>query len=198
MLFQSVFHAQLASELGAFDFEDVVKSICDKMIRRHPHIFADAMIANPEDQAAAWENQKAKERDEKGVKGVLAGIPNTLPANLKALKLQQRAARVGLDWPELQSVFEKLEEELTELKSCINEDEGQTRIEEELGDILFVCINLCRKLNVNPDAALNQTNMKFLKRFKYIEQKLSDLGKTPDQSTLDEMDALWNQSKINE
>ncbi len=195
LLFQSVFHAQLASELGAFDFDDVVNAICDKMIRRHPHIFASSTIDSAKAQTHAWEKYKSQEREEKGEHGTMAGIATTLPPVLRALKLQQRAAGVGFDWPDLEPVFSKLQEEIKELQHGIEARKGSEYINEELGDILFVCINLCRKLDVNPDAALELTNQKFIQRFRYIEEALESKGKTVEQSSLHEMDALWDEAK---
>jgi len=198
LLLQTVFHAQLAAEAGAFGFDDVVQAVCDKMVRRHPHVFGNKKTITAAAQTRSWEQQKAKERNEKGATGLLDDIPVALPASQRAVKLQTRAARVGFDWPNLEPVFAKLQEEIEELQEVLRTDKSSIKIEKELGDILFVCMNLSRKLDVNPDAALRQTNRKFVTRFQYIEQALMKLGKTPDTSTLEEMDRLWDEAKQHE
>ncbi len=195
LLFQSVFYSQLAKEEGSFCFDDVVRGVCDKMIRRHPHVFGDTQIADAAAQAKAWEAQKAKERADKGEKSALSDVPVGLPATKRALKLQSRAARIGFDWPDLAPVFAKMHEEMAELQEAIA-NKNDKEIKSELGDILFVCINLARKLNVDPDQALNQTNQKFMDRFAYIEAQLQKQGKTPEQASLEEMDQLWDQAKL--
>jgi len=198
LLLQTVFHAQMADELGEFDFADVVQSVCDKMTRRHPHVFADSKIEDAAAQTGAWEKQKASERRSKGSQGVLSDIPIALPATMRALKLQERAARVGFDWPDVKPVFDKLQEEVIELQDELNGTDNQTNIESEIGDILFVCINLARKLNVSPEIALTRTNKKFTSRFEHIEAILKSKGKTPETSNLQEMEQLWQQAKLKE
>jgi tetrapyrrole methylase family protein/MazG family protein/ATP diphosphatase len=196
LLFQAVFHAQMAKEEGSFDFGDVVQAVCEKMVRRHPHVFGTGKIKDAAAQTDAWEVQKARERADKGTHGLLDDIPIGLPATERALKLQSRAARVGFDWPDLAPVFAKLKEEALELKEALESQKNKEEISSEIGDILFVCVNLARKLHVNPDRALASTNQKFIDRFAYIEAELEKQGKTPAQSTLEEMDQLWDQAKL--
>jgi ATP diphosphatase len=198
LLFQTVFHAQMADELGEFNFSDVVQSVCDKMTRRHPHVFADTKIKDSVAQTEAWEKQKASERRNRGSQGVLSDIPIALPATMRALKLQQRAARVGFDWPDVKPIFDKLQEEIIELQNELKAEDNHANIENEMGDILFVCINLARKLNVSPEMALTRTNKKFTTRFKHIEVALKSKGKTPETSNLQEMEQLWRQAKSKE
>lgn len=193
LLFQSVFHAQMASEAGYFTFDDVADTMSDKMVARHPHVFGDeSRDKSAEQQTKDWETIKAAERAAKAQTGVLDGVAVGLPALLRAHKLQKRAARVGFDWPETTMVLDKLTEEaheLVEAKETLTQDE----IEEELGDMLFVMANLARHLNVEPEAALRRANAKFTRRFKYIEDVLHQRGKHPTDSDLEEMDALWNE-----
>ena len=196
LLLQVVFHAQIAKEAGVFSFGDVANAICDKMVRRHPHVFADAAYDDRHTQAAAWETIKAAERASKGQDraGVLNDVPAGLPALLRAVKLTKRAARVGFDWPDTLTVFAKLDEEVEELKAEIKRGD-KAKAREELGDLLFVCANLARKLEIDPEDALRATNAKFTRRFAFIEQALAKQERTPDQATLDEMDALWTAAK---
>jgi tetrapyrrole methylase family protein/MazG family protein/ATP diphosphatase len=193
LLFQVVFHARLAQEQGAFDFNDVATAVVDKMIRRHPHVFADRSFKDLEEQTAAWDAIKAQERSNKtGAAGVLDDVPRGLPGMTRAVKLTKRAARVGFDWPNTQDVVAKLREELAELETEIAvADTEKTR--EELGDLLFVCANLARKLNVDPEDAVRAANAKFVRRFAYIEHALAARGSSPEQSNLAEMDGLWNE-----
>jgi tetrapyrrole methylase family protein/MazG family protein/ATP diphosphatase len=196
LLLQVVFHARMAEEQGNFTFEDVAKSISDKMIRRHPHVFSDAAFATLTEQTAAWEEIKAAERAAKGPgrAGVLDDVPTGLPGLLRAVKLTKRAARVGFDWPDLGSVLDKLHEEVGELQVEI-EAGDVTKAREELGDLLFVCANLARKLGVDPEDTLRGANAKFIRRFGHIERSLADQGVQPQDSTLAEMDALWDEAK---
>lgn len=170
LLFQVVFHARMAQEQGAFDFAEVVKAINDKMLRRHPHVFGDASIADADAQTASWERIKAQERAAKGETdtSALAGVARGLGSLQRAVKLQKRAARVGFDWPTVEPIFDKLEEEADELKQAIDLKDGDN-IEEELGDLLFVLTNLARKLDVDPDMALRRSNLKFEQRFRAME-----------------------------
>ncbi|NDY96604.1 nucleoside triphosphate pyrophosphohydrolase [Wenzhouxiangella limi] len=170
LLFQVVFHARMAEEEGAFDFADVVEAINDKMLRRHPHVFGDASIADADAQTASWEKIKAQERAAKGEtdSSALAGVARGLGSLQRAVKLQKRAARVGFDWPTVEPIFDKLEEEADELKQAIDLKDGDN-IEEELGDLLFVLTNLARKLDVDPDIALRRSNLKFEQRFRAME-----------------------------
>ena len=193
LLFQVVFHSRMAEEAGSFTFDDVANAIIDKMIARHPHVFGDADIPDAQAQTVAWENHKAKERAAAKA-GVLDGIAATLPPVTRALKLQNRAARVGFDWPDVEPILAKLAEEVDEIKAEIDQM-NPDRLEDEMGDILFVCVNLARKLGVDPDRALKRSNAKFERRFAHIERRLSEMGRSPAQSTLDEMDQLWDEAK---
>ncbi len=196
LLFQVVFHARMAHEAGDFGFDEVVDAICDKMIRRHPHVFADASFRDQSEQTAAWETQKAQERAAKGAHraGILDDVPAGLPAMTRAVKLTRRAARVGFDWPDLGQVMAKLREELEELQAEIDANETE-KARQELGDLLFVCANLARKLDVDPEAALRSANEKFTRRFHHIEMSLAVNGQQPTDVTLAVMDALWDDAK---
>ena len=211
LLFQVVFYAQMANEDGVFDFDAIVAAIADKMVRRHPHVFGDTEIADAEAQTIAWEEHKARERAEKaGAKGgeggdgaqgssapgsALDGVTIALPALVRALKLQKRAARVGFDWPNAADVIDKIREEIGELETEVNAGSGPDRLEDELGDLLFAVVNLARKVRVEPGSALRQTNLKFEERFRFIERMLAQDGRTPGDATLDEMEALWQRAK---
>ncbi len=197
LLFQVVFHARIAEEMGLFDFNDVAAGMSEKLIRRHPHVFGDAGDRTAEQQNTEWEIIKAAERKAKEKHGLLDDVPVGLPALTRAAKLTKRAARVGFDWPSTQEVLDKLDEETEELKVEIAKGDVQ-KSHEELGDILFVLANLARKLDVEPENALRMTNAKFVRRFETIEAELAKIGKTPDQSDLAEMDALWNAAKVAE
>jgi tetrapyrrole methylase family protein/MazG family protein/ATP diphosphatase len=205
LLLQVVFHAQMAKEAGAFDFDDVTRGVSAKMIRRHPHVFGDAQVRTAAEQTAAWEEIKAAERagktkseantDAKTGAGLLDGIAVTLPALTRATKLSRRAARVGFVWPDIQAILAKLREEVAELEAEVAA--GDTaKAREELGDVLFVCANIARELDVDPEDALRETNAKFTRRFGYIERALAERGSSPEQSNLEEMDALWNEAKL--
>ena len=197
LLLQVVFHARMAQEAGLFDFQAVATGITDKMIRRHPHVFGEQTYASLADQVAGWEAIKALERASKAKVGVLDGVLAGLPAMTRAVKLTKRAARVGFDWPSTDEVLAKLHEEVAELEAEVAAgDIAKARA--ELGDVLFVCANLARKLDIEPEDALRATNAKFIRRFESIEAALAELGKTPDQSDLAEMDALWNAAKATE
>ncbi len=198
LLFQVVFYAQMARETGVFDFDAVAAGIADKMVRRHPHVFADARIEDAAAQTRAWEAQKERERQAKGQESVLEGVSVALPALTRALKLQKRAARVGFDWPEPTPVLDKIAEEVTELKQEIEGGGDHARLEDELGDLLFACVNLARKLNIDPERALRRGNRKFERRFRAVEQALAERGSGPAESSLDEMDALWDAVKRSE
>jgi len=197
LLLQVIFHSQMASEEGEFNFEDVVESINNKLIDRHPHVFGDADIKTANEQEKAWEEQKAKERAVKaGVVGeslsVLDGVAIALPALTRSVKLQKRAAKVGFDWADLEGVYSKIDEEFDELKRAVN---GDGNIAEEFGDLLFCISNLGRKLKLDPEVCLKGCNEKFIKRFKYIENSLNEQNKKLEDSTLEEMDRLWNEAK---
>ncbi|MBM3516153.1 MAG: nucleoside triphosphate pyrophosphohydrolase [Alphaproteobacteria bacterium] len=196
LLFQSVYHAQMASESGAFDFKDVVRAICAKMIHRHPHVFGDAKVDTSADQTSRWEELKAKERGAKpGPVSALDGLPAGLPALKQAEKFQKRAARVGFDWPEAKQVLDKIDEEIDEIKQAMASNASTAKLSDEIGDLLFAVVNLARKAGIDPGMALRGTNLKFDRRFRRIEELLLAHGKKPEQSTLDEMEALWVKAK---
>ena len=195
LLFQSVFHAQMADEAGHFTFQDVVTTKSDKMVSRHPHVFGDeSREKSAEQQIQDWETIKAAERAGKEQQGTLDGVAIGLPALLRAYKLQKRAARVGFDWPSAQNVLAKISEESAELVEA-RDELTQDAVEEEFGDLMFVMANLGRHLGVEPEAALRRANAKFTRRFEGVETRLADKGKTPSDSNLDEMDALWDAVK---
>ena len=192
LLFQSVFHAQMAEEAGLFTFDDVVEAINAKMIARHPHVFGtESNQKSAEQQTKDWEALKASER---GSARVLDGVAMGLPALMRAVKLQKRAARVGFDWPSTDEVLGKLREEMEELVEA-RESLGPEEVAEEFGDLLFVMANLARHMGVDPEAALRGANAKFTRRFQRIEDWLAEAGKRPSDSDLAEMDALWNRAK---
>ena len=200
LLFQVVFHSQMASEEGGFTFEDVVESISEKMIRRHPHVFASAdAVADANAQTRNWEAIKAVERNEKSDResvSILDDVPLSFPALLRAHKLQRRAARVGFDWPHTE-IYDKVDEEVRELRDAVakNDKDEQSA---EVGDLLFTCVNLARHLGIDPENALRASNAKFETRFRRIESWLAEQNRTPDQSTLAELDALWDRAKTEE
>lgn len=204
LLLQVVFHAQMAKEAGHFEFEDVANSIVSKMISRHPHVFGDGDATTTDGVNQTWEKIKAAERAQKAeVKGherhsALDGVASALPALMRAEKLTKRAARVGFDWPSTDEVFDKLHEEIDELKAEMTENPDQARLQDELGDMLFVMANLARKIGVDPEVALRGANHKFTKRFHFIEDELARDGRTAADSDLTEMDDLWNLAKKTE
>ena len=198
LLFQVVFHAQMARERGAFDFDAVATAICDKMERRHPHVFGDATIETAEAQTIAWDEQKRRERAAKHA-SVLADVPIGLPALTRANKLGKRAGEVGFEWPDVTGALDKVGEELRELRVEITAGkEDRAAIADELGDVLFCIVNVCRYLKVDPEEALRATNAKFERRFGYVEERLKARGSSPDQATLEEMDRLWDEGKARE
>jgi tetrapyrrole methylase family protein/MazG family protein/ATP diphosphatase len=194
LLFQVVFHARMAEEQGAFSFDDVAAAMVDKMVRRHPHVFAGERYADLDAQVAAWDAIKATERARKARHSILDDVPPGLPAMTRAVKLTKRAARVGFDWPSTDEVMAKLREELEELQHEIDVND-LPKARAELGDLMFVVANLARKLDVDPEDALRACNAKFERRFHHIEKTLAERGKTPDQSDLAEMDGLWDEAK---
>ncbi|MBI1239529.1 MAG: nucleoside triphosphate pyrophosphohydrolase [Alphaproteobacteria bacterium] len=199
LLFQVVFHAQMADEAGDFSFGDVTQAIVDKMERRHPHIFgAGPSPDSAADQSARWEAMKAAERQAKAATSALDDVPLALPALTRALKLQKRLSRVGFDWNGGPEVLEKLEEELRELTTEIAAHASPERLEDEFGDILFVAVNIARHLGIDPEAALRSTNAKVTRRFGEIEQRLKAAGSSPEEASLEEMDALWSAIKAEE
>lgn len=196
LLFQVVFHAQMASEEALFDFDDVAQAVVDKMIRRHPHVFADEVVTDEASQAPAWEAHKAEERRKKSDDNSLMGsIAKSLPALKRASKLQQRAATVGFDWSSARQVLPKVREEVNELEQVIAEDGEETRIGEELGDLLFSCVNLARHLGVDPDAALRAATLKFETRFRRMEIASQDRGQSLQEMSSTLLEALWEQAK---
>ncbi|MFD3189701.1 nucleoside triphosphate pyrophosphohydrolase [Sedimentitalea sp. HM32M-2] len=198
LLLQTVYHTQMGEEAGHFSFQSVVRSISDKMVARHPHVFGDeSRDKTAQQQTADWEAIKAAERSGKSQTGALDGVAVGLPALLRAYKLQKRAARVGFDWPDASHVLDKITEECAELVEARDEMQPD-RIEEEFGDLLFVMANLARHLDIEPEAALRRANAKFIRRFQGVENRLAAMGKRPEDSDLAEMDALWDAVKRGE
>ncbi len=194
LLFQVVFHAQMADEAGYFSFVDVVDGILDKMQRRHPHVFGDAAARTSDEQTIEWESYKARERTTRGATSILDDVPVGLPGLARAVKLQKRAASVGFDWPDPRSVIEKIAEEAAELVQVVESD-ARSEVEDEFGDLLFALANLARHLKIDPDHALRRTNQKFIQRFRFIEARLHEQGRAPHEASLEEMEALWNEAK---
>lgn len=202
LLFQVAFHARMAQEIEAFDFNDVVEAICEKMVRRHPHVFGDADVRSEQEQTKAWETQKAVERAASGkdsdATSALDGVALPLPALMRAEKLQRRAARVGFDWPEIEPVFDKIGEEIAEVHEAIADGGKPEDLTEEVGDLLFACVNLARHLSVDPEDALRRGNNKFERRFRQIEANLRDAGKSAEECSLDELEEQWQAAKAEE
>lgn len=195
LLLQTVYHTQIASEAALFTFDDVANAISDKMVARHPHVFgAESRDKSAEQQTADWENIKATERATKSKQGVLEDVALALPALMRAAKLQKRAARVGFDWPNISQVLDKIQEETQELVEA-KKTLTQTEVVEEYGDLMFVMVNLGRHLKVDAEEALRGANMKFTRRFQYIENELARQGLSPEKSNLNDMDRLWNDAK---
>lgn len=195
LLLQTVYHTQIASEAALFTFDDVANAISDKMVARHPHVFgAKSRDKSAEQQTADWENIKATERATKSKQGVLEDVALALPALMRAAKLQKRAARVGFDWPNISQVLDKIQEETQELVEA-KKTLTQTEVVEEYGDLMFVMVNLGRHLKVDAEEALRGANMKFTRRFQYIENELARQGLSPEKSNLNDMDRLWNDAK---
>lgn len=192
LLLQVVFHAQMAAEEGRFDIEEVIQTNIQKLRRRHPHVFGNVTVTGPEEVRDNWEQIKQKEKG--GKRSLLDGIPKSLPALLRARRVQQRASGVGFDWQRVEEVLEKVREEVEELQAVCAE-QNRARAREELGDLLFSLVNLSRFLDVNPEDALQQTVDRFMRRFRRIEEELARRGKTPSQSSLEEMDEIWEDVK---
>ncbi len=190
LLLHIVFYAKIGSETNDFDIADVANSICDKLIERHPHIYGDVIVEDEEEVKRNWEKLKLKE----GRKSVLEGVPKSLPALVKASRIQDKVKGVGFDWEEPEQVWEKVEEELNELQVEVKEG-NQDKMEAEFGDVLFSMINYARFLKINPEDALERTNKKFIKRFMYLESKAVELGKDLSEMTLAEMDVFWEEAK---
>ena len=199
LLLQVVFHAQMAAEQGRFDFGDVVDAICEKMVRRHPHVFADEQIADARAQTVAWEEHKRAERVARAggeeAHGVLDGVARGLPAMQRALKLQKRAARVGFDWPDAEAVLPKLHEETSELEREMRSGRSAERVEHELGDLLFTCVNLARHLGVEPEGALRAANQRFETRFRRMEALMREAGESMEEADAARLESLWEAAK---
>lgn len=198
LLFQVAFHARMAEEQGSFAFGDVVQSICDKMERRHPHVFGTAQIATSDEQTIAWEEHKQRERAAKAgaqPTSILDNVPVSLPALTRAAKLGKRAASVGFEWPDVQGALDKAEEELHEVRDAIADGTSVEAIEDELGDLLFCLVNICRHLKVDPETALRRTNLKFARRFQHVETRMRQQGRELTQASLAEMDGYWDEAK---
>jgi len=195
-ILQAVFHAQMAEERGLFRIDDSLDAINEKLVRRHPHVFGNETAANPGEVLKIWGEAKAKEKREKGQSdaGLLASVPRALPALVEAQQIASRAAKVGFDWENPDQVLEKLHEELAEIEDA-RRNAGPEQLEGELGDLLFVVVNLARFFKVDPEQALRKTNAKFRERFSYIERKLAERGKSPAESSVDEMESLWQEAK---
>jgi MazG family protein len=189
LIFQVVFHAQLASEAGWFQFEDVVRGICEKMVRRHPHVFASAVVKDAESQTLEWEAHKQQERGQQD--SLLAGVPVALPALLRAGKLQQRVARVGFDWPDINGVFDKVSEELGELSNALAMPANEQAVREEAGDLLFAVVNLLRHAGVEAESVLREANRKFERRFRIVEQLCAENGCAVAEASLDVLEGFW-------
>ena len=196
LLFQVVYHARMAEEAGRFDFAQVARTIADKMIRRHPHVFGDAAARNAAEQTVAWETHKTAERAARAETGTLAGVPAGLPALTRAAKLTARAGRAGFDWPDAQAVLRKLDEEIAEVRAELP-DANPERLADEVGDLLFVLANLARKLDLDPETCLRQANQKFARRFNAMEQDIVSTGKILSDLSLENMEAIWQKIKQN-
>jgi len=192
LMLHLVFYSKIASEMGAFDIRDVLNNIIDKLINRHPHIFGDVKVKDAKEVRDNWEKIKLKE---KGNHSVLSGVPLSLPAMVKANRIQEKASGVGFDWEKSEQVWEKVLEELHELKEAVDDNFSHEKKEHELGDLIFAIINYARFIEVNPEDALERTNRKFIHRFKYLEEAARKLGKPLHEMTLSEMDIYWNEAK---
>jgi MazG family protein len=196
MLLEAVFIAEITREEGTFDVYDSITAIHDKLVRRHPHVFGDVEAGDAEEVLVNWEKLKSEERKAEN-KSVLSGVPQSMPALLKASRLTEKASRVGFDWRRTEDVFEKLDEEMAELREAVASGE-QTRIHDEIGDLLFTIANIARKVNVNAEEALQSTNRKFMSRFQSMESQVHAAGRNLDQLELEEMDRLWDEAKAAE
>lgn len=190
ILLHIVFYAKIGEEQGAFDIAQVINDLCEKLIRRHPHIYGDVKVENEEDVKQNWEKIKMKE----GRKSVMGGVPESLPALIKAWRVQDKAKQVGFEWDNIDDVWKKVEEELGEFKEVAAQGDAD-KMEDEFGDLLFSLVNYSRFANIDPETALERTNQKFLKRFRYIEEVAASQGKQLTDMTLGEMDAIWNEAK---
>ena len=192
ILLHMVFYAKIASETDDFDIADVLNGVCEKLIHRHPHIYGDVKVQDAAEVSQNWEKLKLKE----GNKSVLGGVPTSLPALIKSMRIQEKARAVGFDWEKDEQVFEKVEEELNEFKAEVTNGDAQ-KAEEEFGDLLFALVNYARFKNINPEEALERTNKKFIRRFQFLEEKLKENNLSFDGLSLQEMDVFWNQAKQN-
>lgn len=190
LLLHIVFYAKIGSEQNTFDIGDVANEICDKLINRHPHIYGDTKVDGADQVIKNWESIKLKE----GKNSVLEGVPKSLPALVKAFRIQEKAAGVGFEWDNAKDVLDKVKEEITEFNQEV-EDQNHDKMEDEFGDVIFSLINYARYLKINPESALERTNKKFIKRFKYIEESAKNEGKVINELTLDQMEAFWNKAK---
>lgn len=190
LLLHIVFYAKIGEEKGDFDITGVINSLCEKLIHRHPHIYGDVKVNDEEDVKRNWEQLKLKE----GKKSVLAGVPKSLPALIKAYRIQDKAAQVKFEWDNIADVWRKVEEETAELKEAVEAGDKEKK-EEEFGDLLFAMVNYARFLEIDPETALERTNIKFIRRFKYIEEQAENKSKSLHDMTLGEMDAIWNEAK---
>ena len=191
LMLHLVFYAKIGDEKDAFDITDVLQNISEKLIRRHPHIYGETEVANEEDVKRNWEQIKLNE----GKKSVLGGVPESMAPLIKAIRIQEKVRGVGFDWENKDQVWKKVEEEIGELHDEINDGKSKDKIESEFGDLLFALVNYARFIDVNPDEALEKTNRKFIKRFKYLEDQAQNIGKTLSEMTLSEMDVFWEESK---
>ncbi|MCX6269505.1 MAG: nucleoside triphosphate pyrophosphohydrolase [Bacteroidetes bacterium] len=192
LMLHLVFYSKIASETGLFDIRDVIESITEKLIHRHPHIFGDVVVKDAKEVHDNWERIKLKE---KGNKSVLSGVPAGLPAMVKAYRIQEKVSGVGFDWEKPEQVWEKVLEELNELKEMVESKAAHKRKEDELGDLIFAIVNYARFIDVNPEDALEGTNRKFMKRFRHLEERSRELNKPLHEMTLAEMDVYWNEAK---
>lgn len=192
LLLHIVFYARIGEEQGAFDMASLTNDLCEKLIYRHPHIYSDVKVNNEEDVKKNWEQLKMRE----GKKSVLGGVPDSLPSLIKAYRIQDKAAQVKFEWDKIEDVWKKVEEEMSELKSEIENPKSAIAVEEEFGDLLFALVNYARFLKIDPETALERTNIKFIRRFKFIEEKAEKMKKSLNDMSLEEMDGIWNEAKL--
>lgn len=197
LMLHIAFYSKIGDEQGAFDIGDVINAVCEKLIRRHPHIYGDTKVRDEKEVKRNWERIKLQEKaDKKEETSVLSGVPKSLPALIKAIRIQEKARGIGFDWEKTEDVLAKVEEEMEELNEAIKEKEGQDRIEEEFGDLMFALINYARFIDVNPEVALEKCNKKFIRRFNHIEKSAKQNGQALDKMTLNEMEQYWQEAKF--